>query len=84
VSGWGTLLFGLLFLGFVVVAEPYRLYGAMGTALVILVFAYWASYLLLACVIFADVFADVLGVGLRRMWAAWRERRESRARTRAR
>jgi uncharacterized BrkB/YihY/UPF0761 family membrane protein len=57
VSGWGTLLFSLGFLAWVAFSEPYRLYGAMSTALVILVFAYWAAYLMLATVIFAEEFA---------------------------
>lgn len=74
VSGWGTLLFSLGFLGFINVAEPYRLYGAMGTALVILVFAYWACYLVLSSVIFAEEFAAYSRIGAGRAHQAWIDR----------
>ena len=77
VSGWGTLLFSVAFLAFVALAEPYRMYGAMSTALVILVFAYWATYLLLASVIFAEEFATYGRIGIGRAHQAYVNRDRS-------
>jgi uncharacterized BrkB/YihY/UPF0761 family membrane protein len=79
VSGWGVLLFTVGFLAFVFVAEPYRLYGAMGTALMILVFAYWSCYLLLSSVIFAEEFATYGMLGLVQAWESWKHREPGRS-----
>lgn len=79
VSGWGTLLFSVVFLAFVALAEPYRMYGAMGSALVILVFAYWSSYLMLASVIFAEEFATYGRIWLGRAHQAYVNRDRSRS-----
>jgi uncharacterized BrkB/YihY/UPF0761 family membrane protein len=51
-----TIIWLLFVLGFVAVIElagPYAEYGALASALVMLLFAYWSAYLLLCCALFA-------------------------------